>query len=64
MEQALMVKQFLGVIHGTTTSFNVYNSGKPGWVVLRPVTPEGHEGTLEFCKPRRAFKRGVLPRSK
>ena len=66
MDQTLMVKQFLGVMRGRYATFNVYNSGVQGYVVLRPLMPgyetSGIEGGLEFARKRTDFKRGVLPR--
>ena len=66
MEQSLMVKQYLGVMRGQYATFNVYNSGKPGYVVVRPLVPgyeaSGIEGGLECAYKRSDFKRGVLPR--
>jgi len=66
MDQTLMVKQYLGVMHGQHGTFNVYKSGSPGSVVIRPLVPgyeaSGIEGGLEFAQKRSDFKRGVLPR--
>lgn len=54
-------KQFLGVVTGLRARFNAYNCGRPGWVLLRVLSPDGHEGGLEFAYPRREFRRGVIP---
>jgi len=56
-----MVKRLLGRILIRPGSFaNLYESGRPGWVVIRPLINGQFEGGLEFPYPRSRFKRGAL----
>ena len=54
-------KKFLGVVVGRRARFNAYSCGRPGWVLLRVLSPDGHEGGIETAARRRDFRRGVLP---
>jgi len=60
MERKLMVKQLVGKIQIKYGLAHLYESGEPGWVVIRPLLPSGCEGGLEFAYKRTDFKPGAL----
>jgi hypothetical protein len=57
MDKTLMVKQFLCTwTNKYGTVMNVYESGQPGYVVLRPTDKYGCEGGLEWAYKRSDLK--------
>ena len=56
-----MVKQYLGQLKGRHATFNVYESGEQGWVVFKPLDPNGCESTLSI-EVKRSQLKYPLPR--
>lgn len=68
-DDRFQVKHFLGDVQSSRgTWFRVYDTGRSGWVLLRPIV-DGRPGGVEahgvdFVKRRSDFKRGFLPRAR
>ena len=62
MEQAMMVKQWIGEVQGPYCKFRVFTTGNPKFVLFCPLDRYGCEGGLQFPVKRTDLRRGVLPR--
>jgi len=62
-DKRLHVKQFIGTLKLQYCLAHLYESGEPGYVVIRPLRPNRTEGGLEWAYKKTDFKRGALRRA-